>query len=162
MKTQLRTLWLSRSPSQRRVIIGLAAVLGMALYAWLLISGGSLRAQTQVSVGILRAQSATLEQQAHDLKRLQALPQPPISRVDLGEQIRVRADEAGVGHALVIVAAPDAKRMVVAFAAVAFPDWLDWVAALNVQQVSLAACRIDALPTPGMVKVTATLLHNVP
>jgi type II secretory pathway component PulM len=48
----------------------------------------------------------------------------------------------------------------VAFASVAFSDWLDWAAALNAQQVALAACRVEALPTPGMVKVTASLLRD--
>lgn len=160
MKIPLRTLWLSRSPAQRRVIIGLTVVLGMALYVWLLMSGGSLRAQAQASVSILRAQNVTLEQQARELKRLLALPQPSASRSDLGELVRVLADEAGVGHALAIVATPDANQVVVAFAAVAFSDWLDWAAALKAQQVGLAACRVEALPTPGMVKVTATLLRD--
>jgi general secretion pathway protein M len=51
----------------------------------------------------------------------------------------------------------DANRVVVAFGAVAFADWLGWVASLGSQQVRLSACRIEALPEPGMVGVTATL-----
>ena len=41
--------------------------------------------------------------------------------------------------------------------AVAFADWLDWIASLGSQQVRLYACRIEALPEAGMVGVTATL-----
>ena len=46
------------------------------------------------------------------------------------------------------------------FGAVAFADWLNWVASLTSQQVRLDACRIEALSTPGLVSVTATLVRD--
>ena len=52
---------------------------------------------------------------------------------------------------------PDADHVQVAFGAVAFADWLGWIAALQAQQVRLEAARIEALSAPGMVSVTATL-----
>jgi general secretion pathway protein M len=45
------------------------------------------------------------------------------------------------------------------FGAVAFADWLDWIAGLESQQVRLEAGRIEALSTPGLVSVTATLVR---
>jgi general secretion pathway protein M len=45
----------------------------------------------------------------------------------------------------------------VVFGAVPFADWLGWVAALQAQNVSLDAARVEALAAPGMVSVTATL-----
>lgn len=50
--------------------------------------------------------------------------------------------------------------MVVIFGAVAFADWLNWVAGLKSQQIRLDACKIEALSTPGMVSVAATLLRS--
>ena len=52
--------------------------------------------------------------------------------------------------------------MVVVFGAVAFADWLNWIAALKSQHVRLDACRIEALSTPGLVSVTATLIRAKP
>jgi len=45
------------------------------------------------------------------------------------------------------------------FGAVGFADWLNWVAGLTSQQVRLDACRVEALSTPGLVSVTATLVR---
>jgi type II secretory pathway component PulM len=71
--------------------------------------------------------------------------------------VQAQVDAAGLGHALARLDAPDADQVVVAFGAVAFADWLNWVASLNSLHVRLAACRIEALAEPGMVGVSATL-----
>jgi general secretion pathway protein M len=57
------------------------------------------------------------------------------------------------------VDAPDADQVVVVFGAVAFADWLNWIDALKAQQVRLDTCRIEALSTPGLVGITATLVR---
>jgi len=64
--------------------------------------------------------------------------------------------------ALVRIDAPDANQVVVVFGAVAFADWLNWIAGLRSQHVRLDTCRIEALSTPGMVSVTATLVRAKP
>jgi len=66
---------------------------------------------------------------------------------------------AGLARALVRIDALDNDQVVVVFGAVAFADWLNWVAGLKAQHVRLAACRIEALSTPGLVSVTATLVR---
>ena len=53
----------------------------------------------------------------------------------------------------------DANQVQVVFGAVAFADWLNWVAGLQSQHVRLNACRIEALSTPGLVSVTGTLVR---
>ena len=68
-----------------------------------------------------------------------------------------RIDAAGLSRALTRMDVPDADQVVVVFGAVAFADWLDWIAGLQSQQVRLDACRIEALATPGLVSVAATL-----
>lgn len=160
MNTRLRRAWQSRTPRERIAVTLLAVVLGVALYAWLLQSGGLARARLQANVASLRAEAAGLELRALELERLRATPVTPASRGDLGEQVQAQVDAAGLGHALTKLDAPDADRVMVSFGAVGFADWLNWVASLNSQHVRLAACRIDALPEPGMVGASATLQRD--
>ena len=157
MKTTLLKLWGSRAPRERAVIAALLVVLGLVLYAWFVHSATRARAQLHASVTALQAQATRLEQQAQEYARLRAAPAAAVSPTDLRTLMQARVDAAGLSRALVRIDAPDADQVVVVFGAVAFADWLDWIAGLQAQQVRLDASRIEALSTPGLVGVTATL-----
>lgn len=159
MRAQLRKLWESRAPRERIVITILVAVIGVTLYWWLVQSGERTHTQLRASVATLRVQSTRLEQQATELERLRATPVPAASQSDLRTLVQAQAGSAGLSNALVKIDAPDANQVVVVFGAVAFADWLNWVASLQAQQVRLDTCKIEALSTPGMIGVTATLLR---
>ncbi len=160
MKDRLRRYWGTRSPRERVVCIALAAVLGTTLYVWLVQSAGDARLQLRASVETLRAQSAQLDRQALEYGRLRAAPAPTVSPTDLLALVQGRVDEAGLAGALVSIDAPAADQVVVAFGALGFADWLNWLAGLEAQQVRLAACRVEALSRPGLVSVTATLVRG--
>jgi type II secretory pathway component PulM len=162
MKDALRTAWASRAPRERRVIAVLAAVLGAAAYLGLLLWADQARAQLLVSVAALRTQSALLEQRAAEFQRLRATPAPTASPTDLRTLVRERIDAAQFSGALTLLEAPDADHVRIAFGALAFADWLDWIAALRTQQVRLEAARIESLAAPGLVSVTATLARSGP
>ena len=157
MKAALRRLWQSRAPRERMVIAVLAAVLGAALYLWLLHSADRARGQLRASVATLRTQAALLEQQAAEYQRLQAMPAPAASATDLRALVQARADAARLSGALTRIDAPDADQVRLTFGAVSFADWLGWIAALQAQQLRLEAARVEALSAPGMVSATATL-----
>lgn len=159
MKTQLRRVWVSRTPRERTVIAILAVVMGAALYWWLVQYGSREYMRLRVSVTTLRAQAGRLEQQAAELARLRATPPMQASQTDLRTLVQAQAGAAGLSRALIKIDAPDANQVVVVFGAVAFADWLNWVVSLKSQQVRLDTCRIEALSAPGMVNVTATLLR---
>lgn len=159
MRTRLREAWESRAPRERVIVAVLALTLGAALYGWLVHSGGQAHVRLQASVATLRAQAAGLELQAVEIERLRVAPLPPASTTDLRALVEVHIEKAGLSHALAKIDAPDANQMVVAFGPVEFSTWLTWVGGLKSQQVRLSACRIEALPAPGMVSVTATLLR---
>ena len=159
MKAQLRKAWESRAPRERAVIVALAALLGVVLYGWLVQSAGQARVQLRTSVTTLRAQAARLDQQALEVARLRAAPAAPASSTDLRTLVQARLGAAGLARALVRLDAPDADQVVVVFGAVAFADWLNWIAGLKSQHVRIDACRIEALSTPGLVSVTATLVR---
>ena len=162
MRARLRKAWESRAPRERAIIAALAVVLGAALYVALVHSAGRARAQLGASVTTLRAQAARLDQQAAELERLRAAPAISVSQTDLRTLVQAQAGAAGLSRALVRIDAPDADQVVVVFGAVAFADWLNWIASLKSQHVRLDACRIEALSTPGLVSVTATLVRAKP
>jgi general secretion pathway protein M len=162
MKAQLRRLWELRSPRDRVIIAALAAVLGAVLYAGLVQTAGRARLQLGTSVTTLRTQAARLDQQAVELERLRATPAISASHTDLRTLVQAQAGEAGLASALVRIEALDADQVVVVFGAVAFADWIAWITALNSQHVRLDTCKVEALSTPGLVSVTATLVRAKP
>jgi general secretion pathway protein M len=162
MKAALRRLWQSRAPRERIVIAVLTAVLGAALYAWLLHSADRARGQLRASVATLRTQAALLEQQAAEYQRLRAMPAPAASPTDLRALVQAQADAERLSGTLTRIDAPDADRVRIAFGAVSFADWLGWNAALQGQHVRLEAARIEALAAPGLVSITATFARARP
>lgn len=159
MKGRPRKAWESRAPRERAIIAALGLMLGIALYVWLVQSAGRARVQLHASVMTLRAQAGRLDQQAIEVDRLRAAPAAAASPTDLRTLVQAQASAAGLTRALVRIDAPDADQVVVVFGAVAFADWLNWIAALKSQHVRLDTGRIEALSTPGMVSVTATLVR---
>lgn len=162
MKTALHAAWMSRAPRERLVIAVLAAVLGAALYLALLHLADRARTRLGTSVAVLRTQSALLDQRAAEYQRLRTAPAPTASPTDLRTLVRERVDAARLAGALTLLEAQDAEHVRIAFGALAFADWLNWVAALQAQQVRLEAVRIEALAAPGLVSVTATLARAGP
>jgi general secretion pathway protein M len=140
MKAALRRAWESRAPRERMVIAALAAVLGVASYVLVVHSAERGRRQLSASVDTLRA-----------------TPAPAVSPTDLRALVQARVDAAGLSRALTRLDAPDADHVRVTLGAVSFAHWLDWIAALQSQNVLLESARVEALSAPGMVSATATL-----
>lgn len=162
MKQQLLKLWESRSPRDRVVIAILAAVVVAALYFLLVQSAYRARMQLGASLTQLRAQAKQLNLDATELERVRAIPAPPTSQTNLRALVQARAEAAGLARAMVRIDAPDANQVQVVFGAVAFADWLPWVAGLQGEHVRLDTSRIEALSTPGMVGITATFTRARP
>jgi general secretion pathway protein M len=161
MSAALRKAWASRSPRERRVLAALGVVLVAACLAWLVQSALQARSQLRPRVTALQGQLARLEQQAMEIERLRASPPQAASQSDLRALVQSRIG-AGLSGALVRIEAPDPDRVEVVFGAVPFPDWLDWVAGMRAQQVRVATSRVEALTSPGLVSVTATLVRAKP
>lgn len=162
MRARLQQLWQARAPRERVVIAASATVIAVLLYLWLLQSAGSARVRLGSSVAALEAQARRLDRDAVELQRLRTLPATPAAQGDLRSLVQAQAGAAGLSRALLKIDAADANQVQVVFGAVAFADWLAWVASLEAQHVRLDACRLEALSTPGLVSVTATLIRARP
>ena len=162
MRARLRKVWESRSPRDRVLIAILAAVVAAVLYLWLVQSAQRARTQLDASLSVLRAQAIRLDQDATELERVRAMPVPAAAQTDLRTLIQARAEAAGLARALVRIDAADANQVQVVFGAVAFADWLAWVAGLQAERIRMDTGRIEALSTAGMVGVTATFVRAKP
>lgn len=157
MTKLVREFTKSWTPRQRLAFAVCAVACAAVLYFWLVHSAVQARAQLQTSVSTLRAQAAQLEQQSAELSRLRTATAPTAARADLRSVVQAHAEKTGVSRALVKLDMLDRNRVQVTFGALPFSEWLDWIQALQTQQARLETCRIEALSTPGMVSITATL-----
>jgi type II secretory pathway component PulM len=162
MKTRLRALGESRAPRERVVAATLAALIGIGLYVLLVQSAMNARTRLTATVTALHEQRARLEQEAAELERVRAASAPRPSQGDLRALVQTQAVGAGLSPGAMRVDAAGADEVRVVLGAVAFSDWLAWVASLQSQKVRLDTCRIEALATPGLVSVTATFLRPSP
>lgn len=162
MRARLLKLWESRSPRDRVLIAILAAAVAALLYLWLAQSAQRARTQLGASLPVLRAQAVRLDQDATEVERVRAMPVPPAAQTDLRALVQSRAESAGLSRALVRIDAPDANQVQLVFGAVAFSEWLPWVASLQAERVRMDTARIEALSTPGMVGITATFTRAKP
>ncbi|MBA4143698.1 MAG: type II secretion system protein M [Nitrosospira sp.] len=159
MRKRLRKAWESRAPRDRRAIVLLTVILGASLYLWLITSAGQARDQLRSSVPVLRLQVGNFEQQASEYERLKIAPPIPQPPGDLHALLQTQVEAAGISHALVRVDLLATDEIQVMFSAVPFADWLDWVAAVQLQQVRLGSGRIEALPEPGKVIFTGVFVR---
>ena len=159
MKARLRKTWQSRAPRERIVLAVLAVVIAAVLYLALIISAQRARVPLRLSVVTLQEQATRLEQQAIEYGHLRAAAAPTKSPTDLRTLVQAQITGAGLSHALLSLDAPDPNQTVAVFGAVAFADWLKLIDKLKSQQVRLDSCRIEALSTPGLVSITATLVR---
>lgn len=160
MTEHLRQLWQSRTPRERTIVVALTVIVVVMLYVALVVSAGRARPQLRASVLSLRADAIRLEQHANEVDRLRTVRPPAASQTDLRTLVQDQAGSAGLTGTLVRIDAPDANRVQVVFGAVPFPDWLNWIVALNAQNIRLETCRIEALSKPGLVSVTATFVRT--
>ena len=161
MRAQLRKAWESRTPRERAAVAALGAVLAAALLVSLVQTASHARSRLRPSVTALQGQLARLDRQAGKIERLRAAPPLAVSQSDLRSLVQSQIG-AELARALVRIDAPDPDRVEVVFGAVAFSDWLHWIAGLKAQNVRVAASRIEALTSPGLVSVTATLVRANP
>ena len=161
MREKVRKVWQSRTPRERAVLAALGVVLAAAFIVSLIQTASHARSRLRPSVTALRGQLARLDQQAMEIERLRASPPVAASPSDLRALVQAQIG-AELSRALVRIDARNPDEVEVAFGAVPFDRWLSWIAGLKGQQVRIASSRIEALTSPGLVSVTATLVRAKP
>jgi type II secretory pathway component PulM len=162
MRARLENMWQSRMPRERQVLAVLLALVLACGYALGVIALERARTQARSVVETLRAQTDRLDQYAQELSRLRAAPQVRPSSGDLRTLVQTQAAAAGLDRSLASLEAIDANQVRAVFEAVPYGAWLAGIATLQAQFVQLSNCRIEALPAPGLVRVTATFVRPTP
>lgn len=138
------------------IVFGLAVVLPVAVYLYLWQPANVERARLAVRVQQLRGELAQLRADGEEVQRLRA--QVPASTGETLETLaRQSAARFGLPDVKVGLSTQGKDRLQVDLASVDFDAWVRWLGELGVHGISLAACQVDALPTPGLVRVKATL-----
>jgi general secretion pathway protein M len=153
---QLKILWESRAPRERRVLAVLLGLVGAVLYLWLLGSAQHARTRLHASVDQLRIDTAHVDQGAEEIERLRAQRPPTLPQGDLRTLVQTQLGTSGLAGSLVSIQAVDPGQVKLVLGIVAFADWLACVDQLRLQQVELAESQVVAQTAPGMVNVTAT------
>ena len=152
--------WQARSRQERVLIAVTVLIVSVAGILWPLLAIDRSRADLRASaVPALRDRASLLDRQAAEYERLRAAPPATVSTTDLRALVQSQAGAAGLSRALQNVETPDAEHVKVTFGAIAFADWLAWLQNLESQQVRVETCRMEALSTPGLVSVIATLVR---
>lgn len=160
LPARLRSFWQACSNGERLLIASLAVLVSAGFCLWLIHAVDRSRLDLRTAtVPALRERVRLLERQAAEYERLRAAPPATVSPTDLRLLVQTQAGAAGLSKALLSTEAADANQVKVVFGSIAFADWLTWLGNLQAQNVQVETCRIEALTTPGLVSVTATLVR---
>jgi type II secretory pathway component PulM len=157
MLRALQAQWQTRSPRERRLLSITSALLLAGLLTWLLISAYHSSRALRVSLPVLRVQAQTLEQHAYDIEQLRLLPAPATTHTRLLPLLQDLVVIAGLSDSAPVLEALDSHRVTVAFGAISFPLWVDWLNTLSQQGIRVESITMETLLTPGLVSTQATL-----
>ena len=131
--------------------------LGLYLYLWQPINSERTRLASRVTH--LRGELVQLRADSQEVERLRA--QHPIQNSQtLEASIRLAATRFGMDDKSATLMPQGKDRLQVNLSSVAFDTWLRWVGELSLQGVSLVACKVEALPASGQVRIQATLTRG--
>ena len=157
LSLRFQLFWDGLAARERGLIVfGLAVLLpiGLYLYIWQPVTEERARLTTRVQQ--LRVELTQLRADAEEIKRLQS--QIPVRG---GNSLEVVARQSAALFGLPdmerSLSARGNDRLEVNLESVAFDAWLRWLGELGLQGVSLATCKIEAMPERGMVRIKATL-----
>ena len=162
MNSMLGTSW-ARLDRRVRIAAALLIVAVIVLvYIALLASASRARAELRSSVTALRAAESRMDTDAAEYRRLRGMAAPAAAQADLVLVVQANAGLGTLTRDRVRVDVTDPNHAKVAHGAVSFADWLVWVESLHAQRIRLQTCRVEALTTPGLVNVSATLARAAP
>jgi type II secretory pathway component PulM len=162
MNAVLSTAWARLGPRARIAAALLIAGVTLLVYIALLVSASHAREQLRTSVAALRAAEARMDADAAEYRRLRGMAAPAAAQADLALVVQANAGLGTLTRDRVRVDVTDPNHAKIVHGAVSFADWLVWVESLHSQRIRLQACRVDALTTPGLVNVSATLARAAP
>jgi type II secretory pathway component PulM len=149
--------WENRSARERRVVVNLAMLAGLAILFTLGLQAERTRERLAGQLPQLRASLAALERDAQEVKRLRALPAAaPASATPLAS---LATNAGGVPGAQVSVI--DERRVRLSGADLSFAALLEWLGnARATHGMRVESARLEALAAPGRVRAELVLARS--
>lgn len=160
MKEKLRQLWAAGSPRERRLVGGgLAVLLVVVLFMEVWQPLDLARKKTRASLPQLKADLEVMRSNAAEVARLKKMS---LAKSPPGGGIREAVEQSAavfkLRSSISRLDAGNAGRITLVLPTVAFDDWLRWVGHLHERQhIRVESCRVEALPQPGLVAISAVL-----
>lgn len=152
--------WRGLAVRERRALLAaLAAVLAAAVYAGIWEPGEKARRQLEFRLAEKRGQLQQMQVQSAQVAELRRIAMVAKTGADaLQTAVETSARLHGMAKLIArLEAAPEGGALLVSVPAVSFESWVAWVQALQSEHhIRLARCQIEALATPGMVRIEAS------
>jgi general secretion pathway protein M len=158
-----KTAWDERAPRERR-ILGAAMILLLPPLVYLALWQPAHRALARLhaTLPVMRAQAVEMKRQAQEVELLRQRSRPAVlDAISLKAVVQASAARYQLSDAMQRLDALEPNGVHVAFASVPFAQWLHWVRNLQQEQhIRVESLDIAALPTAGMVKISANLVNG--
>jgi general secretion pathway protein M len=162
-QTFRKQVWEDRLPRERRVI-GLGAIILLPLLAYFILWQPAHKATIKLRsvLPVMRMQAALMEREADEVETLRQRPQPAVlDAVALKNIVDASATKSQLRQAMDQLAPIEPNSVRISFASVPYVQWLHWMHGLQQEQhIRIDSLDISSLPSPGMVKISATLING--
>lgn len=159
-----KTSW-DRRPAQERRILGLAAVaLAPVVVYFLLWQPAHVAvAKLDKSLPMLRMQDELLKRQAMQASLLRQRSQPAVlNPAAMKTAIENSAASFQLRNAIEALDGVEPNGVRIIFSSVSYAKWLRWMRNLQQEQhIRVETLNVVALQSPGLVKISATLVNGV-
>lgn len=154
MKEAIYQWWTERSQRERVIVVfGTSLVAALVLWLGVYQPIDAERQRLSERVPQLRATLQKMQAQAEQVQSVQSRPKPASLEIALEEA----ATQSGLANANIAADGPDRARA--SFTSVEFNKWIQWAGRLQAERaIRIESAQVEALPEPGMVKVTAVLV----
>ena len=159
MKSVLSSFWQARNEREKKVLIFCTLLLLIGFfYAYLWLPGERAIASLQQNLPQLRANVVRMDAQANEIILLRKHLPVADKGADLKNEIDASALHHNLHDSVSALNIDTSGKAHLTLDSIAFNTWINWLDALQRDNhLRLEATHIQALTTPGMVKVDATL-----
>lgn len=156
--------WDSR-PAQERRILGSGSALLMPLLVYFLLwqPAHSAVARLNKALPTLRMQNAMLQRQAAEVSLLRQRAQPALlNPAAMKTAVENSAASFQLRNSIEALDGIEPNGVRIIFSSVSYAKWLKWMRNLQQEQhIRVETLNVVALQSPGMVKISATLVNGV-
>jgi len=159
-----KSAW-DKRPAQERRILGLAAVVlaPVVFYFLLWQPAHDAVAKLEKALPLMRMQTALLKREAAEVETLRQRAQPALlNSAAMKTAIENSAASFQLRGAIESLESMEPNGVRMALSSVSYANWLGWMRSLQRDQhIRVDTLSVVALPSEGMVKISATLVNGV-